>query len=71
MQPIHYSLIINLIALLVCAGLAWLFAAPWLVIVAMLMQTHALERFQSQREAQEEDEEDFPEQPMGFNANIK
>jgi hypothetical protein len=69
MQPIHYSLIINLIALLICAGLAWLFAAPWLVIVAMLMQTHALERFQSQ--ANHPDEDDYPEQPMGFNADIK
>lgn len=66
MQPITYSLIINLAALLVSGLLAWLFSAPWLVIVALVLQTHALDSLR-QHSAEEEEEE----QPMGFTANVK
>jgi len=67
-QPIHYSLILNILVLLVCGGLAYVFSAPWLVILAILTQTHALERFRGE---QNEEEKDYPDQPMGFNADIK
>jgi hypothetical protein len=66
MQPINYSLILNITTLLVCAVLACVFTQPLLVAIALVMQTHALERFQS---AHQDDDED--EQPMGFTADVK
>jgi len=69
MQPIHYSLIINVLVLAICGALAWAFTAPWLIIIAILTQTHALERFQEAQQAHEDEE--YAEQPMGFNADIK
>ena len=47
--------------------LAYLFTAPWLVIFALMAQTHALNRFRDSRHDEEEEEA----QPMGFTDNVK
>lgn len=66
MQPIIYSLILNLAMLAVCTALAFMMNSPWLVVVAMALQTHALDRFRGDKEEEEDDE-----QPMGFTADVK
>lgn len=66
MHPIHYSLIINLATLAVCGFLSLAFAQPLLIVFAVVMATHALDRFK-----ETEEEEEFPEQPMGFTADVK
>lgn len=65
MQPINYSLILNIAMIAVCAWLAYVFSQPMLVIIALLAQTHALERFH------DHDNEDTDAQPMGFTADLK
>jgi len=67
-HPIEYSLILNIVTLVVCGILAWTFAQPWLIIVAVVLQTHAIQRFG--RESDENDEDD-ESQPMGFTADVK
>ena len=69
MQPITYSLILNAAALAICGFLALVFNQPLLIVVALVLQTHALERFQAAQ--QQDDEEDFPPQAMGFTADVK
>lgn len=68
MHPITYSLIINLVALLGAVALAFHFAAPWLILVVIVLQTHAIQRFDesSQRGYEDEDES----KPIGFTAQI-
>lgn len=68
MHPISYSLVLNILTLLVTGFLALAFNTPWLVLIAMLTQTHAIERFRP--ESKDEDDEDEP-QPMGFTADVK
>lgn len=67
MQPIHYSLIFNVIALVVCTALAWRFEEPWLVIVALVLAQHTMARFQDD----DDDEDDEKAQPMGFLQDVK
>jgi hypothetical protein len=66
-QPITYSLILNILALIVTGVLAWLFNQPMLVVVALVLQTHALNKFQESNDYPEEE----AEQPMGFTADVK
>jgi hypothetical protein len=61
-QPIHYSLIYNFAVLMVMGALAWKLDQPLLLVVALLISQHALERFRSEAQDKEEDEA----QPMGF-----
>jgi hypothetical protein len=61
-HPIHYSLIYNIIALLVAAGLAFHFAQPMLVLVVLILAQHSMGRFSNQ-----DDDDDDDEGPgMGF-----
>jgi hypothetical protein len=71
MQPISYSLIINVLTLALCGFLAYTFAQPWLVIVAVLIQTHALERFREAERDRQDMEEGDDEPAIGFTANVK
>lgn len=70
MQPITYSFAINLSALLAAVFLSWQFTAPYIFVIALLVQTHALERF---RDEEREDDRDTPddEPAIGFTADIK
>lgn len=67
MQPIHYSLIFNIIGALLAAGLAWQFQQPWLLVIVLMIQNHALELFRQEAPDPEFEEE----QPMGFTADIR
>lgn len=67
MQPITYSLVLNVLTFLVCSALAYYFNQPLLVVVALLMQSHALERFQDKGDDEDEDED---EPSMGFTAEV-
>lgn len=66
MQPITYSLIFNVIGVLLAAALSYQFNVVWLFLVVLMIQNHALERF-TERVRQDEDDA----QPMGFTADIK
>lgn len=67
MQPITYSLIFNVIGVLLAAALSYQFNVVWLFLVVLMIQNHALERF-TERVRQDEDDD---AQPMGFTADIK
>lgn len=69
MQPIHYSLIFNVLALLVCALLSWQFKEPLLVIVALLIAQHTPARFGDQR-GRDDDDEDDDDPRIGFTADV-
>lgn len=64
MQPIHYSLIYNFCVLIVTGLLAWKFNQPWLVVIALLVAQHTMERFRSEHQDREQDQDES--QPMGF-----
>lgn len=68
MQPITYSLIFNTVGVLLAAALSYQFSVPWLFLVVLMIQNHALERF---TEYTRQDKEDDDAQPMGFTADIK
>lgn len=67
MHPINYSFVMNVLTLLVCAGLSVWLAQPLLVVIALVMQTHALERFNTQPNQPDQDDD---EPCIGFNANV-
>jgi NADH pyrophosphatase NudC (nudix superfamily) len=50
-----------------CAILAYLFSQPWIIVIVLMLQSHALERFRNE----EPEEEEMEEQPMGFMADVK
>lgn len=71
MQPITYSLVVNLAALIAVTFLAAWFAQPWLVlavIIVVVLQTHALQRFSDN---DHDDDDDDEGKPMGFLADVK
>ena len=68
MQPITYSLIFNVIGVLLAAALSYQFNVVWLFLVVLMIQNHALERFTERTTRQEEDDD---AQPMGFTADIR
>lgn len=68
MQPITYSLVINLCVLAACTALAFMFNQPLLVVVALVLQTHALDRFRDEDPDKSDEEE---ESCIGFTANVK
>lgn len=63
MQPIHYSLIFNLLALMLTGFLAWEFEEPLLVIITLLVAQHTMARFS--------DNDDDDEPGIGFMADVK
>lgn len=67
MQPITYSLIFNVIGVLLAAALSYQFNVVWLFLVVLMIQNHALERFTERVRQDEEDDA----QPMGFTADIR
>ena len=67
MQPITYSLLINMAGIIAASVLAWHFGEPLLLVLAVILQTHALDRNPPQGQ---DDSEDYPDQPMGFNADL-
>jgi hypothetical protein len=67
MQPIHYSLILNVLALVAGTFLAVIFAQPLLLVVAIILQHHMAARFESSRH---DDDEDEDEPAIGFLANV-
>lgn len=69
MQPIHYSLIFNIITLAVCTALAWRFEQPMLVVLALVLSQHALARFSGDDD--DDEGEDDEGSAMGFLANVK
>lgn len=71
MQPIHYSMILNVLAMVLAGLLSWQTSQPLWLIVVIMLQAHVFERYPpaGTPEVDEEDEED--EQPMGFTAKIK
>lgn len=54
-QPITYSLILNLATLGAAAVLSWVLASPLLFVIAIILATHALSRFQD-----DEDDDEIP-----------
>lgn len=69
MQPITYSIIFNVLGAILAAGLAYVFQQPWLFVVVLMIQNHALERFRAEQHDAEPDFDDG--QPMGFTADVK
>lgn len=68
MQPITYSFLINVVSIAAASVLAWHFGEPLLLVLAVILQTHALERFTARQD--DDDSEDYPDQPMGFSADL-
>lgn len=72
MHPITYSLIMNLAALLILAGVGIYTrydGTLLLIVVAILIQTHALQRFSRGAEAEGDDDDD-DEPAIGFLAEV-
>lgn len=66
MQPIHYSLIINLAVLAVTGWLSYVFTQPLLVVIGLMLAQHEMARFK------EEDDDDEGDEPViGFQADIR
>ncbi len=63
MHPIHYSLILNIIILAVTGFIAYSFREP-LVVVALLLANHSMEKFQDGDDPDEDDDDDEPR--IGF-----
>lgn len=72
MQPIHYSLTFNLLALVICGLLSWQFNQPLLVIVALLVAQHTTARFEDRRPTHLDDDDDDDDggRPIGFTADV-
>lgn len=68
MQPIHYSLIINLAVLAVTGLLSYLLSQPLLVVIGMMLAQHEMARF---KDSDREDEDEGEEPAIGFQANIR
>lgn len=69
MQPITYSFLINMAGISASCLLAWLFGEPLLLVLAIILQTHALDR-NTQHDSDQDEPDDFPDQPMGFSADL-
>lgn len=72
MHPITYSLILNLTSLLLIAGLGAYMGyegTPLLMILAVMIQTHALQRFTQGGDGDDEPGDD-DEPAMGFLADV-
>lgn len=67
MQPIHYSLIINLAVLAVTGWLSFVFMQPLLVVVGLMLAQHEMARFKD--EISEEEDEGDP--AIGFTADVR
>ena len=67
MQPITYSLVLNVATLIAASLLAWAFAQPWMLIVVIVLQTHAIQKFTEDERDRDEDDS----RPMGFTADVK
>ena len=67
MHPIHYSMIMNVLILVICAGLSWRFDNPLLVVIALLVLQHTMAKFSDD---DMEDEEESDEPRIGFTADI-
>lgn len=65
MQPIHYSLIFNFLALMLTGFMAWEFEEPLLVIITLLVAQHTMARFS------DNDDDDDDEPGIGFMADVK
>jgi hypothetical protein len=78
LQPITYSLAINIIVMLISGGLAFAFAAPWVFIVAILVSNHALSRFsledtdedEAEIDEDESEPDDYNDSRAGFTAKV-
>lgn len=66
MQPIHYSLIVNLAVLIVTGLLSWQFSQPLLVVVGLMLMQHEMARF-AEKVAEDEDDEG---KPIGFLSDL-
>lgn len=74
-QPITYSLILNLATIGAAAALSWVLSSPLLFVIAIILATHALTRFQDDDEDDEMRTESRPdpeydESRAGFTADI-
>lgn len=65
MQPIHYSLILNLAILAVTGWLSYVFMQPLLVVVGLMLAQHEMARFKDESAEAEE------EPAIGFTADIR
>lgn len=71
MHPIHYSLIINVLAMAIAAALAWKFETPWILVIVLMLSQHEMARFQEQQRQNDLDDMDDGEPAMGFLADMK
>lgn len=67
MQPIHYSFVFNILALIVFALLSWFFKEPLLIVIALLLSQHNFARF---GKGQHDDDDDDDDPSIGFTANV-
>ena len=65
MQPINYSALINVLALLIGGGLSWFLRDPLILVLMVILQTHIPTRHDTPEEEEEE-----PEPAIGFNAKL-
>ena len=68
LQPITYCLVMNIVILAITAWLADKFASPLLIIVAIFLCNHALQRFDD--DTGEDDERDEPDEYEGGRAGF-
>lgn len=72
MQPIHYSLILNLAILAVLGWLSYAFASPLLIIIGLLLANHTIARFGKNDGDEDDSDDDNEKEPaIGFGANIR
>lgn len=68
MQPITYSMILNILLLAVSGFLSIVFNQPLVFVIAVIMMSHALERFRDDADDGQDDNEQEP--AIGFTANV-
>lgn len=73
MHPINYSLFLNTLSIACLTGLAAYFNEPWMVltvVLAIVLQTHALQKF-GDKDSQHDDDDDGDEsKPIGFLTDV-
>ena len=70
MQPITYSTVLNVLALVISGFLAWAFKEPLVFIVCIILQTHIPTRHETEEVEEDDDKGNYEGGGIGFTGKV-